>query len=360
MKIDCDRPWFAMDKADQNLRQFLDEYGPGVQHLPLFLELARAVEYAHRAGIIHRDLKPENILLFVDAHGRRYAVVSDFGLGRHLDQTTLTLTSTAVGIGTLLYSAPEQISDAHTADQRSDIYSLGKILSELLSGTMPFPVIDFSAVPAEFRYVIQKATEIDCERRYQTVTSMLDDIELLSDPAQMERSEETILRIFAKYAVPRRQVSSADVDVVLRALIDNVDDYRYLIRILPRLPEPLFPGVVNDNIAGFLPVFEAYDAALDEGVTFEYCDTVAEFYDRLFDATENNQLRGAILRRLSTLGYSNNRWHVGRVFARVLGRVSDPGLLILVRDHLREHRSAANWLAEYVSDVPPILRPLLA
>ena len=341
------------------MRQYIEAHGPSASLLPLFLQVARAVEYAHHAGIIHRDLKPENILVF-QTPGMRSdsAVVSDFGLGRHFEQTTLTLTSTAVGMGTLAYSAPEQIMDAHSADQRSDVYGLGKILSEMLTGRMPFPMIDFAAIPAEFRYVVQKATEIDCERRYQTVTSMLDDIELLSDSDQLERSEETLLRIFGKYAVPRSHIAPTEIVSVLRVLTQNVDDYPFLIRILPRLPEPLFPDVVDANLATFLPVAEAYDAAIDGGVSFEYCDTVAEFYDRLFDATDNHQLRGIILRRLSTLGYENNRWHVGRVFARVLNRVDDPGLLMLLRDHLEKRRAAADWLAEYVSDVPGILRPL--
>ena len=100
MKVDCDQPWFAMEKADFNMRQYIEAHGPSASLLPLFLQVARAVEYANHAGIIHRDLKPENILVF-QTPGMRSdsAVVSDFGLGRHFEQTTLTLTSTAVGMG---------------------------------------------------------------------------------------------------------------------------------------------------------------------------------------------------------------------------------------------------------------------
>src|SRR5204862_925840 len=104
------------------------------QAVKLIATVSRAVDYAHSQGILHRDLKPGNILL--DARGE--AMVSDFGLAKWLDSET-ELTCTLTVFGTPGYIAPEQAENA-AADltPATDIYSLGTILFELLSGRPPF------------------------------------------------------------------------------------------------------------------------------------------------------------------------------------------------------------------------------
>ena len=106
----------------------------------LVRELADALAYAHAEGVVHRDLKPDNVLL---SHG--HAVVADFGVAKALAAATrpervagTTLTSAGVALGTPAYMAPEQALADPTADHRADLYSLGVVAYELLTGAPPF------------------------------------------------------------------------------------------------------------------------------------------------------------------------------------------------------------------------------
>src|SRR5262245_11819594 len=96
-------------------------------------EVALALDYAHRRGVIHRDIKPENILL-IDGQ----AIVADFGIARALDGSGEALTSTGTIIGTPAYMSPEQAAGDRAIDGRTDIYSLGCVLYEMLAGEPPY------------------------------------------------------------------------------------------------------------------------------------------------------------------------------------------------------------------------------
>jgi len=102
--------------------------------LQITYDLADALGYAHRRGVLHRDVKPENVLL---AGG--HALVADFGLARAIGAADYQkLTETGVIVGTVYYMSPEQLREDRDLDQRADIYSLGCILYEMLTGRPPY------------------------------------------------------------------------------------------------------------------------------------------------------------------------------------------------------------------------------
>ncbi len=97
-------------------------------------EVADALEYAHRAGVVHRDIKPENILL-----SQGHALVADFGVARALQHAGQEqLTETGMSVGTPTYMSPEQAMGDNAVDGRSDLYSLGCVLYEMLAGEPPY------------------------------------------------------------------------------------------------------------------------------------------------------------------------------------------------------------------------------
>jgi formylglycine-generating enzyme required for sulfatase activity/predicted Ser/Thr protein kinase len=173
------------DLLKQNKRFSLDEI------TQLFSQIGAALDYAHQKGIVHRDIKPANIL--VDQN-QRVSIV-DFGIAR---TASSTMTQTGMFMGTPRYMSPEQIS-GKKVDNRSDIFSLGAILYELLTQCNPFegesittviykvmhaelrPLSDFNKqLPLGLDGVIKKALARDVDARYRTCRELLDDLKKYS------------------------------------------------------------------------------------------------------------------------------------------------------------------------------------
>src|SRR6476469_2006898 len=125
------RLWFTMPYVEgESLR---DRQLPLDDALQIARETARALDYAHQHGIVHRDIKPENILLTRDGS----TLVADFGIARALAGDE-HLTQTGLSMGTPAYMRPEQASGDKNIDARTDVYSLGTVLYEMLAGEAPF------------------------------------------------------------------------------------------------------------------------------------------------------------------------------------------------------------------------------
>ena len=126
--------WFTMPFIEgESLRHRLTQERqlPIADAIQLTREVADALDFAHRHGVIHRDVKPENILL-----AENHALVADFGIARALASGGNT--QTGVSMGTPSYMSPEQSTNAAAVDARTDIYSLGCVLYEMLAGEPPF------------------------------------------------------------------------------------------------------------------------------------------------------------------------------------------------------------------------------
>ena len=161
---------------------------PSDEAIDIMKQLASGLSQAHAQGILHRDLKPSNIIVT----SQNVAKIVDFGLARVTDQAATTLTS---GIsGTIAYMSPEQ-TRGEPLDPRSDIWSLGVVFAEMLTGHNPFqrenmsgvvmaileqPPTSVDTVPPELAQILYRCLAKDTTRRYATCQELLDDLELLA------------------------------------------------------------------------------------------------------------------------------------------------------------------------------------
>ncbi len=177
--------YFLMEYVDgANLRQLLraGELHAG-RALNIVSQICDALQFAHDEGIVHRDIKPENIL--VDMRGR--VKIADFGLAKLLSDEVAdyTLTGSHQVMGTPRYMAPEQMEGAHAVDHRADIYSLGVVFYEMLTGELPLgrfdPPSKRAAVGEQWDQVVLRALEKEPQRRYQNASEVKSDVEKMSE-----------------------------------------------------------------------------------------------------------------------------------------------------------------------------------
>jgi DUF4097 and DUF4098 domain-containing protein YvlB len=153
--------------------------------LAIVPKICEALQYAHQQGVVHRDIKPENIL--IDKGGQ--LKIADFGIAKMMGQQVQTgLTQEQQVIGTPHYMAPEQVERPKTVDHRADIYSLGVVLYEMLTGELPLGKFALPSrkvqVDVRLDEVVLHALEKEPERRYQEAQQVKTDVEAIrSGPA---------------------------------------------------------------------------------------------------------------------------------------------------------------------------------
>jgi formylglycine-generating enzyme required for sulfatase activity/predicted Ser/Thr protein kinase len=176
--------YFIMEYVDGvNLRQAIQSgHMDPKQALAIVPQICDALQFAHDEGVVHRDIKPENIL--IDKRGR--VKIADFGLAKLLGHESVDhgLTATQQVMGTLRYMAPEQMEGSKTVDHRADIYSLGVVFYELLTGELPIgrfaPPSKMVEIDVRLDEVVLRALEKKPEQRYQHASEVKTDMESIA------------------------------------------------------------------------------------------------------------------------------------------------------------------------------------
>lgn len=247
--LDGDHPFLVMELVEGGtLRELLRERGPMPPHAAaaVLRPVLGGLATAHRAGLVHRDVKPENVLISDDGEVK----LVDFGLVRAVAEAGIT--STSVILGTAAYLSPEQVSSG-TADPRSDVYAVGILAYELITGTTPFtgdnpltvayqridndvplPSTVISGVPRQFDEFIARATARAADDRFADAEEMAEDLDAISQELALP-----------KFRVPAPK-NSAQHAAATAMHSRPTDDYRAApVPAAPPVHEPAPPGVKN-------------------------------------------------------------------------------------------------------------------
>ena len=370
--IDGDVRYIVMEFVDgQTLKEMIREQGriKPDQALRMTIRILAAVDHAHRNGIVHRDIKPQNIL--VDRQG--HVKVADFGIARlKTSQTTLVEGENgASALGSVHYFSPEQ-ARGEVADEKSDLYSVGVVLYEMLTGQVPFDgetsvsvaLKHVSEEPKSMRLyqsgiskaldeVVMRALCKDASKRYQTAAEMAADlrrtithprggfVKYPQDPEEAERQREARKR--KRQRDHRRLVKLALIAGVLLVLcVAMVVSWFFLVR--NQTVVPFVVGMTQDDAIDALGA-----ASLPASVDTAYSEEYEAGYVVSQSVAEGSRVReGTAVSIVVSVG---SQWfymddYIGLMEDEALAALSTSGAKSVTADYIQSDEADGTVLAQ--------------
>ncbi|MDJ0015081.1 serine/threonine-protein kinase [Rhodococcus erythropolis] len=232
---DQETPWYSMPIARGTLADLRDDLvesaNPNLLAADVFRAVAAGLAQAHIDGAVHRDITPKNILILEDHEtGDDRWVLADWGLFRRASgETTHQMTVTGLAIGTPGYYPPEAHEHSHRLDERADLYSLGRVLSWVISGNKPIGELT-NDVEGPLRQFVRTCTSRDRSSRFPTMKIALEALELAITPSVARLPSTQVAELV------RQAASGADVVTELQLVVmSHLDEELLFINELGKL-----------------------------------------------------------------------------------------------------------------------------
>uniref|UniRef100_UPI0018A08B57 serine/threonine-protein kinase n=1 Tax=Turicibacter sanguinis TaxID=154288 RepID=UPI0018A08B57 len=349
-------PYYTMPLAQKNFQKLLCEYRQN--HLDPYMDdsdvqfyfeqILDAVRYAHSEGVIHRDLKPENILVYEE----EILKVSDFGLGKFINRKTEILTKTVMKMGSEAYAAPEQFQEgnAKNVDQRADIFSLGKILYEIITFDFPLHIDAEKIEHSKYKRIVKKATKTNKERRYQTIEEMYHEFQLLSGNQcnNFSNPAEVLKKAYQEYKETNSKVELKNLIDILLLYKANYGIYTNILMKFDNITLKQMDKCYREE---FYEVINQYLLHVKEvNHPFSFTDNIANFLIKLLYLVNDDDLQEEIMTVFLEIGYRHTRFYFGNVLESYFSSLdSDIERQIISREVIKYNPCQSRWIATYIN-----------
>lgn len=339
--LSSDPPFYVMPIAKCSAYDLISELSNSPEKaLSVLMDACKGLQAAHLAGEYHRDIKPQNILIMEDGK----VLLSDFGLVKFKDRDSTMLTKTMIALGTEMYMAPEQFLPAGSrdADERTDIFQLGKTLYHIYTGKYP-AIMTSEGVPAGLWHIIQKATKQTPEDRYQSVAEIIDalnDYIAAQDPAKNPREAFAIQLDAINERLAVGQYRSNDITALITLLINVGHNHDMFWELFDKIPTRILILCAREFSHKLVDVLNIYAEIIDKAISqknFAYAEVVAERMNAIFVATTNATLRQIALKCILCAAVDLNRFKAMNIFNKILIGIKDPSDATLIAIMLNEN-----------------------
>ena len=299
----------------------------------LFKAILDGIGYAHKEGVVHRDLKPANVLMNNDDD----LAVSDFGLGLMTDAEATRHTMSGIGMGTFFYVSPEQVRDFKRADQRSDIFALGRILYVLHTGPLTSPTPNLARVPSNIRVIISKCTHDEPDRRFQTVAEMKQAWLTAIGEFIVASASDRASALIQEFVTDTSSIDGSKVDEIADLLLQHQDDSDFVHNTVMKVPTEVFVLMARGRLDDAKAILRRFsDVTAKESYGFSYTDDLGNKCVSLYRTMQDFEIRADILFCIMEVGYDHNRYAVMEQFKTLMESDKQPGEGLAVVERLKD------------------------
>lgn len=310
--LQVENKFYVMPLYSQSLIQLIPQIAQNsYEQYKVITTLLNAVSYLHSEGVFHRDLKPANVLCNTTTD----LAITDFGLSIQEGSKSSTLTQ-YVNYGTIRYCSPEQQSNMHRVDHRTDIYALGCIIEDIFSNFGSDAITDNT-----LKYIIEKSTNKQRDNRFNSVDEIQNIITAYYSKLFAWNTQNAINSLLLK--VKDHSINQSELITLANQLLSDNDGEK-IENFFHDIPSTLYLWIEKNHYDLTKNLIEIVCKYWNQGGwPFSYIDFVADTSLSIFEASNSPDIRGLVLYRLIDLANYYNRWYAMGIATKLIVNIDD-------------------------------------